>query len=214
MTEEQIRSEIESINKKLDIILQEIELQRRHRQEIQDLKEDLFRIGKDIYNTAIEELEEVHDHIKTGDILHLFKKLLRNVNNLTKMFETIESVKDFIDDFAPISKEVVLDFMNKLDELDRKGYFLSLKELSKTADKLVMLYKPEDLKQFSENLVGMINTLNYTISVYRDLDKNIPEKVSYISLLKELNSPQVRKNLFYILNFLKSFSIQQAKLKM
>ena len=43
---------------------------------MEDLKDDLYRVGKDLYETAIVELEEVHDHLNTGDILHLGKKLL------------------------------------------------------------------------------------------------------------------------------------------
>ena len=62
---------------------------------MEDLKDDLFRVGKDLYETAVVELEEVHDHINTGDILHLGKKLLRNVNNLNKAFDQFESDKRF-----------------------------------------------------------------------------------------------------------------------
>ena len=45
-----------------------------------DLKEDLMRVGKDLIFYRRNELEEVHDHLKHGDMLHLGKKLLRNVN--------------------------------------------------------------------------------------------------------------------------------------
>ena len=79
MVEVKEQSHIDEINQKLDIILEEIELQKKHRREMEDLKDDLFRVGKDLYETAVVELEEVHDHINTGDILHLGKKLLRNV---------------------------------------------------------------------------------------------------------------------------------------
>ena len=81
---------IDEINKKLDLILEEIELQKKHRREMDDLKDDLMRVGKDIYNSAVVELEEVHDHLQTGDMLHLGKKLLRNVNNISKMFDQLE----------------------------------------------------------------------------------------------------------------------------
>lgn len=76
MEEKNIQIQLDEINKKLDFILSEIDLQRKHRQEIQDLKEDLLRVAKDVYTTSLEELEQVHDHLRTGDILHLFKNSL------------------------------------------------------------------------------------------------------------------------------------------
>ncbi len=76
MEEIKTQNQIDEINRKLDLILEEIELQKKHRREMEDLKDDLFRVGKDLYETAVVELEEVHDHIQTGDILHLGKKLL------------------------------------------------------------------------------------------------------------------------------------------
>ena len=76
MVENKMQDQINDINKKLDIILEEIELQRVHRREMEDLKDDLMRVGKDVFQSTVEELEEVADHIKTGDILHLGKSYL------------------------------------------------------------------------------------------------------------------------------------------
>ena len=73
MNEQLLQDQIDAINQKLDIILEEISLQRRHRQEMDDLKDDLMRVGKDIYQTALVELEDVHDNLSTGDIMHLGK---------------------------------------------------------------------------------------------------------------------------------------------
>ncbi|MCL4549941.1 MAG: hypothetical protein M1495_15385, partial [Bacteroidetes bacterium] len=114
----------------LDLILEEIELQRKHRREMEDLKDDLMRVGKDFYDTAVIELEAVHDHVNTKDILHLGKYLLRNVNTINRSIEQLESVKDFLVDVSPLVRQSVLDFMKTLDEIDRKGYFEFAKELS------------------------------------------------------------------------------------
>lgn len=210
MNNDEIRQEIDSINKKLDIILEEIELQRRHRREIEDLKEDLTRVGKDLYQTAVTELEDVHDYINTGDILYLGKKILRNVNAITKTFEQLESIRDFFQDATPLVRESFIDFMNKLDEFDRKGYFVFMKELGKVADKVVTSFKEEDLKYLGDNIVMAINILNKALSVYKNLEE-VPEKVSLISLIKELNTPEVKRSLAYTIKFLKTFLSQEGK---
>jgi len=226
MTNEQLQQQIDTINRKLDVILEEVELQRRHRREMEDLKEDLMRVGKDLYRSAVEELEEVHDHIQTGDMLYLFKKLLRNVNNITRMFEALESTQDFLRDFSPISRELFLDFMNRLDEYDRKGYFAFLKQLGNVADKVVTSFSAEDLKNLGDNIVTILNTvknltqpdmlqvINNALGVYKKLDIDVQEDVSLLSLLRELNSPEMRRGMAFALKFLKSVTEQNSKHKL
>lgn len=218
MEEKNIQIQLDEINKKLDFILSEIDLQRKHRQEIQDLKEDLLRVAKDVYTTSLEELEQVHDHLRTGDILHLFKKLLRNINNLTKLFEQLENIRDFVKDFSPISKEMVIDFMYKLDELDRKGYFAFLKETQKIFDNIVTSFTVEDVRALGDNIVTILNTvknltqpdmlhaINNALYVYKKLDIEVKDDISLLKLLKELNHPETKKALYFTLQFLKSLS--------
>lgn len=224
MDEEKIQRQLEDISRKLEIVLEEIELQKRHRREMDDLKDDLMRVGKDLYQTAVVELEEVHDHISTGDMLYLGKKLLRNVNNITKMFEQVENAKDFIEDFGPVSRELFIDVMNKLDQFDRKGYFHFMKELSNAMDNIVTSFTIDDVKNLSDNVVTILNTIksltqpdmlqtiNNAISVYKNLNIEVSEKVSMVSLLKEMNSPDLRRGLAFAIQFLKNLANQQAQL--
>ena len=44
MNTEQTEARLDAIEKKLDVILDEIELQRRHRREMEDLKDDLMSL--------------------------------------------------------------------------------------------------------------------------------------------------------------------------
>ena len=223
MGQENLQLQIDSINKKLDIILAEIELQSRHRREMEDLKDDLMRVGKDVYDSALIEFEEVHDQLKTGDIFYLFKKLLRNINNITKTFEQLENLKGFIQDFSPVSRELFLDFMNKLNEFDKKGYFEFLREMSKISDNIVTSFSAEDVKSFGDNIVtilttvksltqpDMLHAINNAVNVYKNLDIDISEKVSMYSLIKELNNPEVKKGLAFGLKFLKNIAKQQEQ---
>jgi len=223
MENQKFQQQIDSINQKLDIILEEIELQKRHRREMDELKDDLMRVGKDVYDTAVLELEQVHDSIQTGDMMHLGKKLLRNVNNITKTFEQMENVKDFLQDFSPVSRELFIDFMNKLDEFDRKGYFQFVKEFGKVMDNVVTSFSAEDVKNLAENAVTilhtvknltqpeMLNAVNNALNVYKNLDVDVQEKVTVFGLVKELNKPEVKKGLAFALKFLENLGKQDSK---
>jgi uncharacterized protein YjgD (DUF1641 family) len=215
-----IQAQIDQINKKLDIILEEIELQKKHRLEVEDLKDDLMRVGKDLYQTAVEELDQIHDHVSTRDILHFGKYMLRNVNTISKVVQQLESTKDFLNDAAPLIREYIVDFMAKMDEFDRKGYFEFIKESQNIVDKVVTSFSKEDVKALGDNVVTILNTIknltqpdmlhaiNNALNVYKKLDIEVGDKVSLFSILKEMNSPEVRKGLVFALRFLKSLAEQ------
>ncbi|MHB8337627.1 MAG: helical membrane plugin domain-containing protein [Ignavibacteriaceae bacterium] len=223
MESNNIQEQMDKINNKLDVILEEIELQKKHRREIEDLKDDLMRVGNDLYRSTVIELDQVHDYLNTGDIFHLGKKLLRNVNIITKSIEQMESIKDFLKDVSPLSRESFIDLMNKLDEFDRKGYFQFIKELGKVADKIVTSFGPDDVNNLGENIVTIINTvknltqpdmlhsINNAISVYKKLDIEVSDKISFISLIKELNTPETKRGLAFAIQFLKNLAANGSK---
>ena len=117
------QSQIDAINRKLDFIVEELEHQKRQRLEMHDLKDDLTIVAKDVYQTTVEELEGISEHVKPGDLVFVFRKLLRNANNLANAFDQLESLRDLLADLQPISKEIYSSALVTLNELDRKGYF-------------------------------------------------------------------------------------------
>ena len=218
MEENNLQVQINEISKKLDLVIEEIELQKRLRKEKDMMKEDLMRVAKNIYEAGIEELEDVHDHIKTGDMWFLFKKLLRNVNNITKTFEQLENLKDFFQDFAPVARDMFQDTLNKLNEFDKKGYFEFARELSKVSDKIVTSFSVDDVKKLGDNTVTILNTVknltqpdmlmavNNAVNIYKNLNVEITEKITLFSLMKELNTPEAKRGLAFAIKFLKNIS--------
>jgi uncharacterized protein YjgD (DUF1641 family) len=221
MDEVKLQTQITELNAKLDIILEEIELQKRHRREMEDLKDDLLRVGKDVYQTAVEELDQIHDYVNSRDILHFGKYMLRNVNTISRVIQQLESAKDFLTDASPLIRESIIDFMEKLDEIDRKGYFEFIKELSKVSDKVVTSFTVDDVKSLGDNIViilntvknltqpDMLHTINNAINVYKKLDIKVTEKVTLLSLLKELNDPKTKKGLAFAIRLLKNLANEQ-----
>lgn len=219
METKDIQLQLEEINNKLNFIMQEVELQKKHRQEMDDLKSDLMRVAKDLYSTSLEELEQVHDYLKTGDALHLIKKLLRNLNNISKLFDQLENLRDFVKDFGPISRELSIGLMHKLDEFDRKGYFAFIKESQNIVDNIVTSFTVDDVKALGDNIVTILNTIknltqpdmlhsiNNALNVYKKLDIEVTENISLVQLIKELNKPETKRALYFGIQFLKSLSV-------
>jgi uncharacterized protein YjgD (DUF1641 family) len=211
-----LQEQIDAINRKLDVILQEIVLQQRHRRAMEDLRDDLTRVGKDLYQTALVELEDVHDSLSTGDMLYLAKKVLRNVTTITSTFEQLESIRDFMQDAAPLARESFIDFMGKLDEFDRKGYFTFMREVSGVLGKVAAAFSADDVRSLGDNIVTILTTvknltqpeilhaINNAMTVYKNLDVEVADDVSILALLKEINTPEAKRGLAYALHFLKA----------
>lgn len=223
MEKVKLQTQINELNAKLDIILEEIELQKRYRREMEDLKDDLLRVGKDVYQTAVEELDQIHDYVNSRDILHFGKYMLRNVNTISKVIQQLESAKDFLTDASPLIRDSIIDFMAKMDEFDRKGYFEFIKELGKVSDRVVTSFSVDDVKSLGDNVVTILNTaknltqpemlhtINNAINVYKKLDIEVKEKVTLMSLLKELNDPETKKGLAFAIRFLKNLAHEKLK---
>jgi len=123
MDNKSIELEISAIHKKLDFITDQLQQNQARSQEMQELKNDLSLIGKDMFDAAVDELEDVAPYFETSDLIHLVKKLLRNTRNLNKMLTQLEGAEDLFRDLQPLGKEIFDQILDTLNELDQKGYF-------------------------------------------------------------------------------------------
>jgi len=112
---------------------------RRQAREMQDLKDDLTRVARDVLESAVREMDDLTPFVRTGDFGNLVKKLLRNTNRIAEGFDKLESAADFVRDATPITHDAFRAAIAKLDELERKGYFQVARDLQSTTDAFVRL---------------------------------------------------------------------------
>jgi len=218
----QVRDQIEELNRKLDLVIEELAHQKRHRLEMQDLKDDLTIVAKDLYQTAVVEFEELSEHVRPGDLVFLLKKLLRNVNNIAASFDQFESLRDLLADLKPISKEVYSSALVTLDELDRKGYFELAKQARGIADDAVSTLVEEDLTLLRENVPRLIrwtksvtqpDTLQALETMVVALERgeaSARADVSLFGLIKQINTPEARRGLAAFVEFVKGLGAPQG----
>lgn len=177
-----MNKELEKIHEKLDFLTEQVMITRRRQEELQELKEDLTPVVSDLFQTAVQELDDVSVYFSYEDLLFLVKKLLRNTRTLIGLFEQLESVNDFVNDVMPLTKDMFDATLEKMDELEKKGVFKLLKEGEGMADKALMAYTSGDLEA--------------------------PEKISLFRLLRELNQPEVKRTLYVLFSVLKTLGSQ------
>ncbi len=216
-----LQQQLAQIQSQQALILEELAIARRHRREMEELKEDLTGIAKDVFHTAVIELDDVAPFVQTGDFLKLVKKIIRNIHNINEVIHKFESLLDFFEDGKPIGKDLFQDLLYRLDELDRKGYFEFIAELFRVADNVVTHFGVEDVKLLGENIVSiletvknlsqpdMLHSINNAVSIYKDLDTQQIEEYTIWRALKELRTPEMKKGIGFIMTFLKNLSRYQ-----
>lgn len=215
--------DLELLHQKIDFLTEQVMETKRKQKEWEELRQDLTPVVTDVFRTAVKELDEVSAHFSYKDLIFLVKKLLRNTRTLISLFEQLESAKGFMEDAAPLSKDIFQSLLHQMEELDRRGYFVFMKGALQIIDNIVTSFSEEDVKQLGDNVVMILNTVKqltqpemmHTIQnvlmVYQHLDVVAPEKVSLFGLLKELNDPQVRKGIYTGLAMLKNISADMGE---
>lgn len=216
MTEQNIQLQIDEINKKLDLILEEIFIQRQSREATKDLIDDLSIIGKDVFKNSVIELDKAGVELKGEALAGMGIRLIRNIDNINDFLDTLESINDFLKDASPIARQVGLDAIQKLHELEQKGYIDFFRELTRVLDNIVTGFKKEDVQALADNIVTILNTvksmtqpdmleaLNNGVKVYKSIDtRNIPEYTIW-KALREMRSPEMRRGLGFMITFLKN----------
>lgn len=210
--------DLELLHQKIDFLTEQVMETKRRQQEWEELRQDLTPVLTDVFNTAVQELDEVSPYFTYEDLIYLVKKLLRNVRSLTAVFEQMESATDMVKDMAPLSRDVFDDMLQRMDELEKKGYFSFMRAAFGVLDTIVTNYTEEDVRLLGENITTILDTVKQAtqpevmtsvqnaVAIYRDIEIEIPEKMSTFALLKQFMDPEVRRSLGTGLAILKKVS--------
>lgn len=223
MEEKALQTQITELNQKVDLLLEYVNQQRLKTNQLEDLVADVSIVGKDIYDTAVEELDARMVNLDIDQVKGLVLRILRNIDNMNKFLELFESMNDLMKDAGPIFNEVIIDFTKKLNELDQKGYFEFFAEAGNIFDNIVSHYSPEDVRELSNNIVTIIETvrtatqpemmtaINNGIKIYKSIEtENIPE-YSIFKVFREMNKPEMKRALGFFVTFMKNMAAETNK---
>ena len=213
-----LAARLDALDRKLDRVLDEVEEMRRLRREIDELKEDFTRIGRDIMSSTATELEDVAPFVRTGDFADLAKRLVRNTNTLNDVLVQLESARDFLKDATPLARRLMSDSLEQLDHMDRKGYFAMGRELGRALDNVVREFTVEDVRLLADNLTvilrtvknltqpDMLHAINNATEIYKKVDFDSIEEFSLWKAFREVNKPEMRRGLGFLIVFLRNLS--------
>jgi len=222
MDNNNIQEQINDINRKLDIVLDEIVAQKQTRQSIEDLTADLTIISKDVFASTVTELDNASVEVDGEAVKLLLLKLVRNIDTLTDLFEMLESGKDLLKDLTPIIQQVGLDSIHMMNDFERKGYFEFIQQWVKIIDIIVANISKDDLEMLANNIVPLMDiikgvmkpdvlkSVNNALSVYEKTNINTVEEYSLFKAFRVMNSKDMRKGIGFMMTFLQELT-KQAK---
>ena len=215
MNENNIQQQIDELNRKMDLILEMLAKQQERAEVIEDLVDDLAIVGKDAFQTAVDELTLQNIQVDGEDIKYLIFKILRNVKTFGELMDMMESLMDFLNDVGPVVHDAGIAFTKTLGDLEQKGYFSYFKQLGLLAADFKESVTEEDIIRLRENMPAIGNivrnitqpqTLNALSNVTAmlstmQMDEKIDNK-SLFKLAREMNRPEVRRTLSFTIRIL------------
>jgi uncharacterized protein YjgD (DUF1641 family) len=218
MSDKLIQEQIKEINSKLDLILEETSIQRQNREAMNDLADDVAVIGKDAFKELVIHLDNAGIELDSEALTCLILKLIRNIRSFGMIMELIESFTDLTKDVTPIIKQIGLDGVQKFNEFEQKGYFEVLHQIGITLDRILSRYTLSDIQKMADNLVPVVDTLviisdpkllgkiNIAVTALREINPEDIKEYSIFQMMRQLNKPEVRKSMGFIMAFLQNIS--------
>lgn len=223
MTENNLQTQIDQINQKLDLILEEATLQKQNRDIVVDLVDDLAIVGKDAFKGMVDSLDNAGLEVDGDQFNHLILNFIRNINNMNMLFQTLENLTDFLKDASPIIKQIGIDATDKFNEFDNKGYFEVLNQITIALDAIMTRYSKKDIENLSDNIITVMDTIiaiadpavmkkiEIFARTYREIDhESIPE-YSLWKVIRELNKPDMKKSIGFIMTFLRKTNASDSQ---
>ena len=222
MKDNDIQKQIDAVNMKLDIILEEVTAQKEVRQNISDLTAALSIVTKDVFGAAVTELDNSGVEIDGEAIKILLLKIVRNIDTLNELFNMIESGYDFIKDITPIFHQVGLDGIKTMNRLEARGYIDFFKESLRIVTNIVENFTVEDVRLLADNIViiletvknltqpEMLEAVNNGTVVYKSMKVTDTPEYSLFRALREMNSPELKKGLGFMISFLKNIAKEES----
>jgi len=218
METKNIQSQIDALDKKLDLILGYVNQQRLSTTVVDDLVSDLSIIGKEAYDSTVEELDKRQVALNPSELTDLAISLLRNIGNIKKLMDLLEMGMDLSKEIGPIANEVIIDFTKRLGEFEEKGYFKFFKEVIPIMDNIVTGFTPKDIRDLADSIVSILttikemtqpevlSTMHNAIKAFNSMETVSVPSYSVWRVIREMNSPEMKKALGYGITFMKNVS--------
>lgn len=204
--------EIKILNDKIDFLTEQVMSVTSRVKAFDELKEDMALFANDAFTEIVNFLADVDFHFRSEEFVALIKKMLRNVKNVSRMMDQLESITELAEDVAPLAKEVFNDMVEKFEQLEKDGLFTSLQSAFTGMKRLHENFTPEEIERMGDHHVRLLKLSNRLATTenlekleriaveVEKMDFEKREKVSLFKILKKARNPEVLRSIDLVLD--------------
>ncbi len=178
---------------------------------LNELKKELTPRVNEAVQALIVEMADIEADFQMESLVHLIKKIMRNVNNFNFALDMMHNLIDLTKNAEPLLKTTIPQVISFLDELEQKNVFKVLNAGIDVMKDIAQKYSSKEIEQISQGFCKLANTIsNLTAPEAVDLIEKaskIPAAINLgdskpagaVSMLMAMNDPSVKKGLGVLL---------------
>jgi uncharacterized protein YjgD (DUF1641 family) len=209
-----LNDRLDRLSAQVDLIAEELRLQRQSREMWSDLNETLVPVTRQAMDMATVEFDELSEDVSVEDATRLARTLARSLPQLEALLAQVGPLSELVHDLNSLTGAAMDQLTQILGVAEEKGYFAFARQGAFIADQVVTEYTEEDVRALGENAVTILNAVKemtqpevmglvqrtaVTISESEDDHAKPP---SLFGILKKIRDPQTRRGLSRVMNML------------
>ncbi|MFZ1653994.1 MAG: DUF1641 domain-containing protein [Candidatus Nanopelagicales bacterium] len=213
-TSTDVNARLDHLSTQVDLIAEELRLQRESREKWSDLVETLQPVTSGAMDMATAEFQELSEDVSIDDATEFLKTLARSLPQLNALMAQLDSLSQLAELLSTLSGPAMSKATDFLEVADEKGYFAFARQGGAIADRVVTEFDEDDVKALGDNVVTILNAvkeltqpeimamLQRTAVTIQEGEDTHSEPPSMFSLIKSMREPQTRRGLGRVLNML------------
>jgi len=214
---------IADLDRKLDFIVEELSNLKRFRESAEDLAADLSLVGRSAMKDAVEAFGTAD--LRPQEVVGLLKATLANARLFEQVIQQVQSAADFIEDAQPIVRDGMRRMIQTTQSMHQKGYFDAVSAGVRVSDALVQAHSADDWRQVETSipqLIGflreltkpeVLQALEAIIHGFGRVQATMNVNKSVFALVHDLSSPDARRGVAILVEFLKVVGAHAAPAK-
>lgn len=220
---ERLEAKLDALTEQVAFIAEEVMAQRRRRESMEELTNDLMPLATRGLAAVSAELDDAD--ISLDDLRRLALRVAASADRLEGLLAQLESVQELVGIASPFATDAVAALTARFAEMEAKGYFAFVQQAGGIVDQIVTNYSEDDVAALGDNVVLILDTVkemtqpdimgllrSTATALHEQADQvelGTEEVPSMLGLLSQMRDPQVRLGLQRALGMLKSISGSQ-----
>jgi len=221
-----LEDKVDLLTEQMAVLTDEAVIQRRRRQEWDELRSDLTPIAGEAMALAGRELDGLSREADPADLISLARQLAKSAATIERSLRTLDALDELSTDLVPIASEAMTKATAVLAAADDAGYFAFARSGLGVVDKVVTSFSQEDVDRLGDNVVSILEmvkelTQPEMVALFTRMIEAIERQQESLAaepetppslwaLARQVRDPDVRRGMGRALNTLRAVSAETA----